>query len=72
MHNADQLSDWCLSYLAQSYNQICRKYPKVLRNLYPENQAWLNVHRWPPIWLGIYFLASQILQFKSEFSILGI
>ena len=50
MHNADQLSDWCLSYLAQSYNQICRKYPKVLRNLYPENQAWLNVHRWPPIW----------------------
>ena len=50
VHNAEQLSDWCLSYLSQSYNSICRKFPKVLRNLHPENQAALNVNRWPPIW----------------------
>eukprot|EP00095_Tigriopus_kingsejongensis_P009866 maker-scaffold757_size101632-snap-gene-0.20 protein:Tk09866 transcript:maker-scaffold757_size101632-snap-gene-0.20-mRNA-1 annotation:"hypothetical protein DAPPUDRAFT_225906" len=49
-YNAEQLSEWCLSYLAQNYNHICRKFPKVLRSLRPENQAWLNVHRWPPIW----------------------
>ena len=50
VHNALQLGDWCLHYLAQNYNQICRKFPKVLRTFHPENQAWLNVHRWPPIW----------------------
>ncbi|XP_059083348.1 rho-related BTB domain-containing protein 1-like [Tigriopus californicus] len=50
VYNADQLGEWCLAYLAQSYNHICRKYPKVLRSMHPENQAWLNVHRWPPIW----------------------
>uniref|UniRef100_A0A0K2VAD6 BTB domain-containing protein n=1 Tax=Lepeophtheirus salmonis TaxID=72036 RepID=A0A0K2VAD6_LEPSM len=50
IHNADQLSEWCLAYLAQNYNLICRKYPKVLRSLHPENQATLNVRRWPPIW----------------------
>merc|ERR1711860_397435 len=50
IHNADQLADWCLAYLAQNYNSICRRFPKVLRTLFPENQAWLNIHRWPPIW----------------------
>ena len=50
VHNADQLADWCLGFLSQNYNHICRRHPKVLRNLHPENQAWLNVHRWPPVW----------------------
>ncbi|XP_023325369.1 rho-related BTB domain-containing protein 2, partial [Eurytemora carolleeae] len=50
IHNADQLLEWCLSFLAQNYNSICRKFPKVLRSLHPENQANLNVNRWPPIW----------------------
>lgn len=50
IHNADQLSEWCLAYLAQNYNTVCRRFPKVLRTLYPENQAALNITRWPPIW----------------------
>ena len=25
IHNADQLLEWCLSFLAQNYNSICRK-----------------------------------------------
>lgn len=50
IHNADQLSEWCLSYLAQNYNTVCRKFPKVLRSMFPENQAALNINRWPPIW----------------------
>lgn len=50
VHNADQLADWCLYYIAISYNEICRKNLKLLRNLHPENQAYLNRNRWPPIW----------------------
>lgn len=50
MHNADQLADWCLYHIAINYNDICRKTPKLLRNLHPENQAYLNRNRWPPIW----------------------
>jgi len=42
MHNANQLANWCLSYLSLNYNHVCRKYPKILR--------LLNVNRWPPIW----------------------
>lgn len=50
MHNADQLADWCLYHIAINYNDICRKTPKLLRNLHPENQAYLNRNRWPPVW----------------------
>uniref|UniRef100_T1JMP0 BTB domain-containing protein n=1 Tax=Strigamia maritima TaxID=126957 RepID=T1JMP0_STRMM len=50
MHNADQLADWCMNHIAINYNEICKKTPKLLRNLHPENQAYLNRHRWPPIW----------------------
>ncbi|XP_071033337.1 rho-related BTB domain-containing protein 1 isoform X2 [Parasteatoda tepidariorum] len=50
MHNADQLADWCLYHITVNYNEICRKTPKLLRNLHPENQAYLNRNRWPPVW----------------------
>jgi len=50
IHNAEQLADWCLAYLAQSYNTVCRRFPKIVRSLYPDNQAALNIHRWPPLW----------------------
>jgi len=50
IHNAEQLADWCLAYLAQSYSTVCRRFPKVVRSLYPDNQAALNIHRWPPLW----------------------
>ena len=29
IHNADQLSDWCLSYIANNYNTACRRYKHV-------------------------------------------
>ncbi|CAG0879065.1 unnamed protein product [Darwinula stevensoni] len=50
MHNADQLTDWILSYLTTHYNEACRECQKLLRNLHPENQAYLNKQRWPPVW----------------------
>lgn len=60
MHNADQLADWCLYHIAVNYNEICRKTPKLLRNLHPENQAYLNRNRWPPVWLVDYHLIMLI------------
>lgn len=67
IHNADQLSEWCLSYLAHNYNHICRRFPKVLRSLYPENQAALNVNRWPPVWyLKDYDLYQRMLMERER------
>lgn len=50
MHNAEQLVEWCLTCLATNYNHVCHKHTKQLRALHPENQAYLNRHRWPPVW----------------------
>ncbi|KAK8729402.1 hypothetical protein OTU49_008816, partial [Cherax quadricarinatus] len=50
MHNADQLVEWCLTCMATNYNHVCHKHAKQLRSLHPENQAYLNRHRWPPVW----------------------
>ncbi|CAG2110232.1 unnamed protein product, partial [Medioppia subpectinata] len=50
IHNADQLSEYCLHQIAIHYNEICHKNTKLLRNLHPENQAYLNRNRWPPVW----------------------
>ncbi|XP_022247796.1 rho-related BTB domain-containing protein 1-like isoform X1 [Limulus polyphemus] len=50
MHNADQLADWCLFHISVNYNEICQKSIKLLRTLHPENQAYLNRNRWPPVW----------------------
>ncbi|XP_067135297.1 rho-related BTB domain-containing protein 1-like [Centruroides vittatus] len=50
IHNADQLAEWCLHDIAINYNSVCLNNMKLLRNLHPENQAYLNKNRWPPIW----------------------
>ena len=50
MHNADQLSDWCLYQIAISYKEISQNYSKLMRSLHPENQAYLNRNRWPSVW----------------------
>ena len=39
---------WVHIYVIVIY--IIFRYPKVLRSLHPENQASLNLNRWPPIW----------------------
>ncbi|OTF73074.1 Rho GTPase-like protein, partial [Euroglyphus maynei] len=50
IHNADQLTEFCLYYITTHYNDICHNHTKSLRSLHPENQAYLNRNRWPPIW----------------------
>ena len=50
MHNADQLADWCLYWISVNYSEASSKLIRLLRSLHPENQAYLNKHRWPPVW----------------------
>lgn len=50
IHNADQLSEYCLYQITIRYNDICHNHMKLLRSLHPENQAYLNRNRWPPVW----------------------
>lgn len=50
IHNADQLSEYCLYQIIIHYNDICHNHMKLLRALHPENQAYLNRNRWPPVW----------------------
>lgn len=50
IHNADQLTEFCFHYITTHYNDICHNHTKLLRSLHPENQAYLNRNRWPPVW----------------------
>ncbi|XP_011336691.1 rho-related BTB domain-containing protein 1 isoform X3 [Ooceraea biroi] len=50
LHNADQLADWCMNHLCVNYNKLCKMSPRNVRLLHPENQEYLNEHRWPPVW----------------------
>ncbi|XP_033017048.1 rho-related BTB domain-containing protein 2-like [Lacerta agilis] len=49
-HNARQLAAWCLHYLCTNYNSVCRRFPREMKCMSPENQAHFERHRWPPIW----------------------
>ncbi|XP_078449379.1 rho-related BTB domain-containing protein 2 [Lampetra planeri] len=49
-HNADQLAAWCLHHICTNYNSVCRKYPKEMRAMSPENLLYFELHRWPPVW----------------------
>jgi Rho-related BTB domain-containing protein 1/2 len=50
LHNSDQLADWCLYTLAVQYDNSSHRFARSLRSLHPENQAYLNKNRWPPVW----------------------
>ena len=52
MYNASQLSNWCLKYIGHNYSEIFENYPKIMKSLSPDNQAILNLSRWPPNWYG--------------------
>nr|XP_023674092.1 rho-related BTB domain-containing protein 2-like isoform X1 [Paramormyrops kingsleyae]XP_023674093.1 rho-related BTB domain-containing protein 2-like isoform X1 [Paramormyrops kingsleyae]XP_023674095.1 rho-related BTB domain-containing protein 2-like isoform X1 [Paramormyrops kingsleyae] len=49
-HNAKQLSAWCLHHICTNYNSVCRKFPKEMKAMSPENQEHFEKHRWPPVW----------------------
>ncbi|KAI5613141.1 rho-related BTB domain-containing protein 2 isoform X1 [Silurus asotus] len=49
-HNAKQLSAWCLHHICTNYNSVCRKFPKDMKTMSPENQKHFEKQRWPPVW----------------------
>ncbi|XP_029451228.1 rho-related BTB domain-containing protein 2-like isoform X2 [Rhinatrema bivittatum] len=49
-HNAKQLADWCLHYICTNYNSVCRKFPREMKYMAPENKAHFEKYRWPPVW----------------------
>ncbi|OCT96463.1 rho-related BTB domain-containing protein 2 isoform X2 [Xenopus laevis] len=50
LHNAKQLADWCLHYICTNYNSVCRKFPREMKYMNPENKSHFERHRWPPVW----------------------
>ncbi|XDB53269.1 hypothetical protein AB1E18_006792 [Capra hircus] len=49
-HCAYQLADWCLHHICTNYNNVCRKFPRDMKAMSPENQQYFEKHRWPPVW----------------------
>ncbi|XP_004591421.1 rho-related BTB domain-containing protein 2 isoform X2 [Ochotona princeps] len=49
-HCAHQLADWCLHHICTNYNNVCRKFPRDMKAMSPENQEYFEKHRWPPVW----------------------
>uniref|UniRef100_A0A7N9AW27 Rho-related BTB domain-containing protein 1 n=1 Tax=Mastacembelus armatus TaxID=205130 RepID=A0A7N9AW27_9TELE len=61
-HNAKQLSAWCLHHICTNYNSICRKFPKDMKAISPENQRHFEKQRWPPVW----FLKEEDRYLRSQ------
>uniref|UniRef100_UPI00358FB44B rho-related BTB domain-containing protein 2-like n=1 Tax=Myxine glutinosa TaxID=7769 RepID=UPI00358FB44B len=49
-HNAEQLAAWCMHYICTNYNNICRRFPKRMRTMSPDNLYHFEQYRWPPVW----------------------
>ncbi|NWW38921.1 RHBT2 protein, partial [Panurus biarmicus] len=61
-HNARQLAAWCLHYICTNYNRVCRRFPREMKFMSPENQAHFERHRWPPVW----YLKEEDLYLRSK------
>ncbi|KAJ8391671.1 hypothetical protein AAFF_G00086210 [Aldrovandia affinis] len=61
-HNAKQLSAWCLHHICTNYNSVCRKFPKDMKGMSPENQKHFEKQRWPPVW----FLKEEDWYLRSQ------
>ncbi|EMP42421.1 Rho-related BTB domain-containing protein 1 [Chelonia mydas] len=61
-HNAQQLAAWCLHYICTNYNSVCRRFPREMKYMAPENKAHFERHRWPPVW----YLKEEDLYLRSK------
>ncbi|NXI47249.1 RHBT2 protein, partial [Galbula dea] len=61
-HNAQQLAAWCLHYICTNYNDVCRRFPREMKFMSPENRAHFERHRWPPVW----YLKEEDLYLRSQ------
>ncbi|KAI4560096.1 hypothetical protein MJT46_012334 [Ovis ammon polii x Ovis aries] len=49
-HCASQLADRCLHHFCTNYSNVCRKFPRDMKAMSPENQQCFEKHWWPPVW----------------------
>ncbi|CAM2113764.1 unnamed protein product [Caretta caretta] len=61
-HNAQQLAAWCLHHICTNYNSVCRRFPREMKYMAPENKAHFERHRWPPVW----YLKEEDLYLRSK------
>ena len=48
MHNAKQLSDWCLQFISTNYMAFSKR--KEFAMLTGTNRDHVEKERWPPLW----------------------
>ncbi|XP_067389639.1 rho-related BTB domain-containing protein 2-like [Emydura macquarii macquarii] len=61
-HNARQLAAWCLHFICTNYNRVCRRFPREMKYMSPENKAHCERQRWPPVW----YLKEEDLYLRSR------
>ena len=49
-HNAQQLSAWCLHFMAINYNVLCKEQSQEIKSLEPKTLQYLEKNQWPPLW----------------------
>ena len=50
-----------INILEKEKENFIFRFPKIMKSLTPENQAFINLSRWPPLWWGKFFKIFIIL-----------
>ena len=70
VHNAPQLSAWCLYFMTTNYNKLCEMYPKEFKQINMTALKSIEEHRWPPVWYlkeqDVYRKASRELEIEKD------
>ena len=70
VHNAPQLSAWCLYFMTTNYNKLCEMYPKEFKQINVTALKSIEEHRWPPVWYlkeqDAYRKASRELEIEKD------
>ncbi|XP_077992388.1 rho-related BTB domain-containing protein 1-like [Glandiceps talaboti] len=69
MHNANQLHQWCLTFVASNFIDIHQKYARHLHSINSGEAHYLQRHQWPPLWYlkeKDYYDKAKLERDKSE------
>ena len=50
LHNAPQLTSWCMYFMTVNYNDVCDRHGKELKEVNMTTLKYLEENRWPPVW----------------------
>merc|ERR1719233_113447 len=71
VHNAPQLYNWCMVYLAQNYTTLTTSFQDIFKTLSPDTQTAIKMHQWPPSWFVADYELYSMLSACSSHSIKG-